>query len=600
MRIGLSVLYLCLVAQCCAADKLLEGVSKELQTYLQSPDDQISVTKGALLICKEEYPALDIAKQTAAINALSDALFKELSKAGTVTAKLDALRAFVFEQQKFDVPRTDQLSDFMLSEVLINKRGNCLGLSILCLALTERAGLKLHGVPVPSRFSGPGHLLVRYDDGTTRVNFDPAAGGATNPDAYYHKLFNLRPEDLKRGVILGNATRKDVLCILLVNLGGARVDAGKPAAALPLLELAAKVKPDYAPLWNNLGAAKLRAGDYKGAQLVYQKALELQPKLIGALLGLAEIAFRSGDVAAAEKKIRAILVEEPENTEARSLLANVHLSRNEYQAAAAMLRDVAKAAPKDARALCNLAKVLHLSGDLTEAEHVYRQAIDVDDAYADAYFGLGVELRGLGRADEADNSFAMALKLEPNHAPTLLYDAQSALMASKFDIAERGFQKVVRADANNAEALSGLVKALLGQRKSNDALKVLAEAAKAHPTNPSLAVLNAEVKMGMGDIAGAATALEKALATAAENDKPALLQRLGVCYGKQKLHRKALDLAEQLLKKNDKDVPALRLAAAAYEGLQNKEKAIATYKRILEFYPDDSVATQGLQRLGGK
>jgi tetratricopeptide (TPR) repeat protein len=583
-----------------AAEPLIEGVSKELQACLQSPDDQISLTQGALLICREEYPAVDVARQTAAINALGDQLFKALTQAGTVTEKLDTLRVFVFEQQKFDVPKTDQIADFMLSDVLKNKRGNCLGLSVLCLALVEKSGLKLHGVPVPSRFSGAGHLLVRFDNGATRINFDPAERGATHPDEHYQKVFNLRPEDLKNGIILGNAGKKDVLCILLVNLGGARVEAGRAAAALPLLELAVKTKPAYAPAWNNLGAAKLRLSRFDDARAAYQKALALQSGMVGARLGLAEIAFRSGNAADAEKGIQAVLAEEPENTEARNLLANAHLSRNEWQQAAAVLREVVKFASKDARAYCNLAKALHLGGDLAEAEHAYRQALEVDEECADAYYGLGCELRALGRADDADTAFANALKLNPGHVPTLLNDAQLALLAQKFDIAERGFQKALKADAQNADALGGLVKALVGQKKSADAMRVLADANKTLSSHPAIAILNADLKMSQGEHAAAAALLEKSLPGASENEKTPLLQRLGVCYGKQKLHRKALDVAELLLKKNERDGPALRLAAAANEGLQNRDKAIVYCKKVLELYPDDPVATKAMQRLGGK
>src|SRR5207237_5246670 len=116
-----------------------------------------------------------------------------------------------------------------------NKRGNCLGLSILCLALAEETGLKLHGVPVPSRTSESGHMFVRFDDGAARRNFDPVEKGAEHSDAYYEKEFKLSAEDLRSGYALGNAKKRDVLGLLLVNLGGAYVEEGRPEQSLPVL-----------------------------------------------------------------------------------------------------------------------------------------------------------------------------------------------------------------------------------------------------------------------------------------------------------------------------------------------------------------------------
>src|SRR5205814_4243458 len=120
--------------------------------------------------------------------------------------------------------------------------------------------------------------------------------GAAYPDDYYQGLFKLRPEDLKSGYILGNAKKKDVLCLLLVNLGGARVEADAPLSALPLLDQAIAMKPDYAYAHNNLGAARLRMGDAAGAAASYNKALSLQPGLLASRLGLAEIALQRGDI----------------------------------------------------------------------------------------------------------------------------------------------------------------------------------------------------------------------------------------------------------------------------------------------------------------
>ena len=380
------------------------AVSKDLQALLARPENDIALGRGALLVCKEEYPELDVQAQLALLDASARRLSAELARAKDVMSKLEALRTFLFDTEKYELPKEDRPSDFLLCDVLKLKRGNCLGLSVLCLALAERTGLKLYGVPLPARTAGPGHLLVRYDDGAKRQNFDPVERGAAHPDEHYRKLFKL-PADEKR---LAAASRKEVLSILLANLGGARVEAGRPAAALPLLEQAIALSPGLASAQNNVGAAHLCLGNAAAAEKAYQKALTLLPGMAGARLGLADIALRQGDSASAEKQIKAVMAEEPENVQAKCLLASVQLARGEPGAAAGLLRGAAIAAPKDVLVRCNLGKAHFVAGNFLEAEQAYREALTLDANCADAHSGLGSVLRATGQTQESQTEFAAA------------------------------------------------------------------------------------------------------------------------------------------------------------------------------------------------
>src|SRR5208337_4866843 len=101
------------------------------------------------------------------------------------------------------------------------------------------------------------------------------------------------------------------------------------------------------------------------------------------------------------------------------------------------------------------------------------------------------------------------------------------------------------------------------------------------PDNPACVPLLVEAKLFAGDLPGAISLLEKTLTQMPEADKPPLLLQLGLCYGHQSSHKKAFDIAQQLLKINPNDINALHLAATASEGMLNKEQALAFYRRIL-------------------
>ncbi len=600
------LLSLLLLASACAAasdskpgaEKLT--LSRELVDYLAKPEEEINIGMGALLISKEQYPELDVKANLDQVNALGEKLSKELTKAGTVTSKLDALRTVLFRLENFQLPQHDDPSDFLLGGVLKNKRGNCLGLSVLCLALAERAGLKLYGVPVPSRLSGAGHLLVRYDDGAARENFDPTRDGTAFPDDYYKELFKLRPEDLKDGYILGNAKKKDVLCLLLVNLGGARVESDAPLTALPLLEQAIAMKPNYAYAYNNLGAARLRLCDLNGAQANYAKALTLQPGLTGARLGLADIAIQRGKGELAEKDIDAVLVEEPDNLQAKSLKASLAASQGRFDAAIPLLREVVAASATDVRARCNLGKIALLSGDFGSAEKAYRDALSIDAKNADAHCGLGTVYRGIARAADADVEFAAALKSDSNHPATQLAQARIAMENRKFDVAESLCESVLRRQPFDLDALHTLTEALLQEKKYPDAVKRLSAAVKANPENLGIVSALADVHIDAREIPEAIAVLQPIVDKGPIDAVRPLAQRLATCYGRQSDHRRAYDLADKLLKSKSDDLVALRIAASASEGLRNGPKAIEFYKQIVKLIPDDPKATKALERLGAK
>jgi superkiller protein 3 len=598
-RIAAAILVCSSIVSAAEPKPAVPSLSKELLEYLARPETGIDIGTGAMLICKEQYPEINVSVELARLDVLGQRLFAEITKAGTVSAKLEALKTMLFRTEQFQLPEKDDPADFLLSAVLKNKRGNCLGLSVLCLALTERAGFKLFGVPVPSRLSGAGHLLVRYDDGTTRENFDPTQEGKSYPDDYYQGLFKLRPEDLKSGYILGNAKKKDVLCLLLVNLGGARVEADTPISALPLLEQAIAIKPDYAFAYNNLGAAKLRMGDSAGAAAAYAKALQLQPGLVGSRLGLAELALQRGDADSAAKEAAAVLAEEADNPQAKTVQANVEIARGDYRTAALQLKEVVDAIPGDMRTRCNLGKTLMLAGDFLNAERAYKEVLEIDANNAQAHFGLGSVLRATGKQADGDAEFAAALKIDPSHAPTLLAQAQTQLQAKKYDVAEAACEMVLKKQPYHVEALRILSQALIAERKYPDAVKRLTAAAKSNPENLGIVVELANARMANHEYADAIAVLLPASEKAPEADRRPLLQRLAICYGKQSDHRKALDIAEKLLKEKPSDITSLKVAANAYEGLRNAPKAIEYYKRVLDLVPDDDQAKKGIARLGG-
>lgn len=400
-------------AECAEAPPRL---SRELLDYLKRPEAQVRVFDGALLICKQAHPELDLDAERKAFKNLATDLKTTLAGASSIRQQADALAQFLFTKEQFGLPEKDDSAAFLLTDVLRNKRGNCLGLSVLCLSLAEETGvLKLFGVPVPSRSSDSGHMLVRFDDGTTRRNFDPAQKGVEHADAYYQKEFKLSADDLRSGYVLGNAKRRDVLALLLINLGGSYIEDQRAAEAVPLLEAALSLRAESAAAHSNLGAARLSLGDTAASEKSYAAALRIDPKYFPARIGLADLAMRKGDPNAA-KRVDELIAAEPENVQARTMLASLQLQQKDLAGALKTLNDLSTMPSADVSVWNNLGKCYALSGDMPLSEVSYRRALIFDDRSADAHSGLGRALLAAGKKTDAAAEFEAALKIDAAHA----------------------------------------------------------------------------------------------------------------------------------------------------------------------------------------
>jgi tetratricopeptide (TPR) repeat protein len=85
-----------------------------------------------------------------------------------------------------------------LDYVLAHDAGTCVGWSCLYLAVGERCGLPLRPV------RAPGHMFVRYDDGTFRRNIETTSLGKAKPDDSYREG-DVGPTELTRRQVVADA-----------------------------------------------------------------------------------------------------------------------------------------------------------------------------------------------------------------------------------------------------------------------------------------------------------------------------------------------------------------------------------------------------------
>lgn len=164
---------------------------------------------------------------------------------------------------------------FFLNLVLEKKKGGCLGLSLLYLALAERLNIPLFAVPIP------GHVFVRYSDGTHEYAIETTTGEITLSGTVMHPAMRYIPPE-ESEFYLKNLTRKEILGILYDALGMAYLEEEKLELALQSFTKATAINPHDPEAHNNLGIAYTYLHRFKEAIRSYTRAIELNPRFATA------------------------------------------------------------------------------------------------------------------------------------------------------------------------------------------------------------------------------------------------------------------------------------------------------------------------------
>ncbi len=241
-------------------------------------DDELPLLDTALLIARDEYPALDAASYSSAIQGYADSLRPTMARDIDLPAKLTAINRYLFDElgfagnnQQYDDPRNSYLN-----EVFDHKLGIPISLAVVQIELTRRLGLPLDGV------SFPGHFLVRLpvDDGILVMDpynkGRPVSAEELKERASSH-LGGQSPDDSQLLEILAPATHRMILARMLRNLKGLYLERTDWERVARTADRLLKIAPDTAEAWRDRGLAYRELGHVKGAREDLARYLQVLP-----------------------------------------------------------------------------------------------------------------------------------------------------------------------------------------------------------------------------------------------------------------------------------------------------------------------------------
>ncbi len=220
-----------------------------------------------------------------------------------------------------------KLERWALPRVIENRKGDCLGLSLFYLALTERLRLPFYGVVVP------GHIFVHYDDGKKKINIETLEKGKEYEDSYYEKSYMLHSTCRNYNFYLRNLLKRELIGLVLNDLGLAYHDKGMYDVAIAELKRAIEINPNLAEAHYNLGNTYYKKGMYDVAIVEYKKAIEINPYNDSAYCNLGVVYRHKGMYDEAIIQYKKAIEINPNNPEAYNNLGVVYRHKGMYDEA---------------------------------------------------------------------------------------------------------------------------------------------------------------------------------------------------------------------------------------------------------------------------
>lgn len=242
-------------------------------------DDELPLLDTALLIARDEYPALDAEAYDQALRGYVEALRPQLAPGKDLPATLTTINRFLFEEVGFAGNNTqyDDPRNSYLNEVFDRKLGIPISLAVVQIELMRRVGLPLDGI------SFPGHFLVRLpvDDGILVMDpFNkgrPVSAEELKERASPH-LGGRAPDDVQLIEILAPASHRTILARMLRNLNGLYLEREDWERVARTSDRLLKISPDTPDAFRDRGLAYRELGHAQGAREDLGRYLQLAPQ----------------------------------------------------------------------------------------------------------------------------------------------------------------------------------------------------------------------------------------------------------------------------------------------------------------------------------
>ncbi len=452
-----------------------------IEGMLRLPDNEIDIGTAALILSRQWGSQRTLYVYRRKIDDMAEAILKKLQEQHLPAdhRAVSVMNTYLFEELGFSsVETADNPEDLFLHTVLDKKRGYCLSLSILYLAVAERLGLPVYGVVVP------GHFFVRYDDGRHRMNIETTSKGAGADDAHYIATF--KPPANPQMLYMKNLTPKQTLGCFFNNLGNSYTAVGDTEKAFESLLRAVQINPLLSEANMNLGNIYLQKKMPHQAIAQYEKALSILGSDAKVMNNLGSAYMQLSNYPRAESYYKTALSLDPQYTDVYRNLAQALQMQGKYEEAVSQLQAAVVLNPKDAAAFALLGQICRQLQRFPDAEKYLSKALSLDASLASVRISLGYLYLDQSRLEQAQEEFSSALQSADTAAQAYFGLAQIYHQKGQAEDEIAAYEQALAIDPSMTAALQNLGNAY--SRKGNDmaAIDAYKKAIRINPKNPDL------------------------------------------------------------------------------------------------------------------
>jgi tetratricopeptide (TPR) repeat protein len=266
----------------------------------------------------------------------------------------------------------------------------------------------------------------------------------------------------RAGEDLDVATVELYACESHVGLSRDHQNAGNLEEACREMELAVKLKPNFADLQFTLGDLHMKLAQYAAARDHFARALAIHPKYFKAAVYHAEALLAEGNTAKAVEQLQDAQSHCP--TFFRTNLTDlVHLIRvgGDREEVRRGFHAILEERPSSAQVSREVAVEAIQNGNFAEAIRELKKAVALNPDYPDLHNYLGIAYGNNGMVDDSTEEFELALKINPYYLKARLNLALTLYDCGRYIEAQSHIERVLSVKPDNQ-----LAKNLLSELKA--------------------------------------------------------------------------------------------------------------------------------------
>ncbi len=191
-----------------------------VRSVMNEPEADFDIARDRLTLERLVDPTIDEEGLLHEIDTMADTIRTMAGPSASARRRVSALRAYVYDSNNwnghdpFQYDMSDPLGRVpehrMLSQYLKTRKGNCVSMPILFLALAERLNLKA------TLATAPDHAFVKYTDDVTgkTINLETTSGGFPERDVWLQQNSPMTAESIKNGLYMKPLSPKEVRAFL--------------------------------------------------------------------------------------------------------------------------------------------------------------------------------------------------------------------------------------------------------------------------------------------------------------------------------------------------------------------------------------------------